>query len=112
MTTEEKFCLKWNDFQQNARLSFVELRGDRDFADVTLACEDHEIEAHKAILSASSPFFSKILRKNKHSHPLIYMRGMKATELTAIVDFIYLGEVNIYQQNLESFLTLADEIEL
>ena len=47
---EEKLCLKWNDFQENAILAFGTLREDREFADVTLVCEDGQhVEAHKAI---------------------------------------------------------------
>ena len=40
------------------------------------------------------------------------MRGMKSRDLTAIVDFIYLGEASVFQEQLESFLTLAEELEL
>ena len=72
----EKLCLKWNDFQENVNAAFG---SSREFADVTLACEDgHQIEAHKVILAASSPFFQNLLRRNKHPHPLIYMRGVKS----------------------------------
>ena len=85
----EKFCLKWNDFQQNIVGNYKDLRNDTDFSDVTLVCEeDQEIEVHKIILSASSPFFRSLLKKNTHSHPMIYMRGLKAKDLVAIVDFI------------------------
>ena len=66
---DEKLCLKWNDFQENAISAFQMLRDDREFADVTLACEDgQQIEVHKVILASSSPFFLNILRKNKHPH--------------------------------------------
>jgi hypothetical protein len=88
--TSEKFCLKWNDFQNNIISSYQELRKELDFSDVTLVCEeDHQVEAHKIILTACSPFFSNILKRNKHPHPMLYMRGMKAKDLVAIVDFIY-----------------------
>ena len=110
--TDEKLCLKWNDFQDLVQTSFAELRNDTDFTDVTLACEDQSIKAHKVILSACSPFFSKLLKNHLHPQPLIYMRGMKSCDLTAIVDFIYLGEANIFQEQLESFLALAEELEL
>ena len=54
----EKLCLQWNDFKQNVNSAFGSLRNDKDFTNVTLACEDgQEIEAHKVILAASSPFF-------------------------------------------------------
>ena len=113
MITSEKFCLKWNDFQNNISEAFGNIREDNHFADVTLACEDgKQVEAHKVILAASSPFFQNLLTKNKHHHPLIYMRGIKSEDLFAIVDFLYNGEANIYQENLDRFLVIAEELKL
>ena len=109
----EKLCLQWNDFQDNIKIAFGNLREDVDFADVTLACEDgQQVEAHKVILAASSPFFQKLLGRNKHPHPLIFMRGVKSDDLLAIVDFIYCGEANVFQENLDSFLAIAEELQL
>ena len=48
----EKFCLRWNDFEGNISAAFRELRDDKDFFDVTLACDDEQIQAHKLIISA------------------------------------------------------------
>ena len=88
-------------------------REDNDFADMTLACEDgQQVEAHKVILAAASPFFQKMLGRNKHPHPLIYMRGMKSEDLLSIVDFLYRGEANVFQENLDSFLAIAEELQL
>ena len=109
----EKLCLQWNDFQDNVNNAFRHMRDSTDFTDVTLACEDgQQIEVHKVILAASSPFFQKVLKKNNHGHPLIYMRGGKTEELKAIVDFLYLGEANVFEDNLESFLSIAEELQL
>ena len=109
----EKLCLQWNDFQNNVKDAFGHLRNSTDFVDVTLACEDGpQIEAHKVILAASSPFFQRILKGIKHNHPLVYMKGMKSDDLTAIVDFLYYGEANVYQENLDSFLAIAEELQL
>merc|ERR1712129_144577 len=110
---EEKVCVKWSDFQENAISSFGILREDREFADVTLACEDgQQVEAHKVILASSSPFFLNLLRRNKHPHPLIYMRGLKSEDLVAMMDFLYFGEANVSQENLDSFLSVAEELQL
>merc|ERR1719234_1209714 len=109
----EKLCLQWNDFKENTVSALGRLREDNDFADVTLACEDgHQMEAHKVILAASSPFFQSLLKRNSHPHPLIYMRGVKSENLLAIVDFLYCGEANVYQENLDSFLAIAEELQL
>ena len=105
--------LKWNDFQENIKSSFRGLKGDTDFADVTLACEDGQVEAHKVILSSCSPIFEMLLKSNKHhQHQLIYMRGLKAPQLMALIDFIYQGEVKILQEELDGFLLLAEELQL
>ena len=109
----EKLCLQWNDFQENIKSAFGHLRGTTDFVDVTLACEDgQQMEAHKVILAASCPFFQRILKGNKHSHPLIYMRGVNLDDMTAIIDFLYYGEANVYQENLEGFLAIAEELQI
>ena len=109
----EKLLLKWNDFQENVNTSFVNLKEDKEFADVTLVCEDdQQVEAHKVILAASSPFFENILKKNRHPHPLIYMKGTKIEDLLAILDFLYCGEANVFQEHLDSFLVMAEELKL
>ena len=109
----EKVFLRWGDFHTAASNAFASLREDIYFADVTLACEDgRQVEAHKVILAASSPFFQKLLGRTKHAHPLIYMRGMASVDLLAIVDFLYCGEANVFQENLNSFLAIAEELQL
>ena len=110
---DERLCLQWNDFKENVSSAFGDLREDKDFTDVTLACEDgQQVEAHKVILSTSSPFFANLLRLNQHAHPLIFMRGLKMEDLTAIVDFLYFGEASVPKENLDSFLSIADELKL
>ena len=113
MSTLEKLRLKWGDFQKNLSTTIGFLRNNDDFADVTLVCEGgEEVRAHKIILAASSQVFQKLLISSKHAHPLIYMRGVKSEDLLALVDFIYFGETNVHQDNLEEFLKLAKELNI
>ena len=58
----EKFCLTWNDYENNIGVAFRDLREEKEFFDVTLACEDEQVEAHKVILSSCSPFFQNRTR--------------------------------------------------
>jgi len=109
----EKFCLKWNDFEANISSAFREIRDDKDFFDVTLACEnDEQISAHKVILSACSPFFRNILRRNQHQHPLLYLKGVKYSDLLSVLNFMYHGEVNVAQEELNDFLSIAEELRV
>ena len=106
------FSLKWDNFVPNICCFFHDLREEKDFSDVTLACGDQQVEAHKVILAASSPFFSSILKKNQHTHPLIYLKGIKFSILEALLKFIYQGEVTVHQDNLEAFFTAAEELKV
>ena len=108
----EKFCLRWNDFENNISVAFRELREDKDFFDVTLACDDEQIQAHKVILSACSPFFKTILRRNQHANPLLWLRGVKFSDLQSVLNFMYHGEVNVAQEELNSFLAVAEELKV
>jgi len=108
----EKFCLRWNDFESNISVAFRELRDDKDFFDVTLACDDEQIQAHKVILSACSPFFRTVLRRNPHAHPLLYLKGVKFSDLQSVLNFMYHGEVNVAQEELNSFLAVAEELRV
>ena len=113
MANPEKLCLQWNDFKENTSTAFQNMRGDRDLSDVTLACEDgQQLDAHKVILASSSPFFMDLLKRNKHPHPLVYMKGIRFVDLTAMIDFLYSGEANIFQDDLDAFLALAEELRL
>ena len=53
-----------------------------------------------------------MLKSNRNTHTMIYMRGFKTTDLGAILDFIYKGEANMFHEDLDRFLTLAAEIQL
>merc|ERR1719369_945139 len=64
------------------------------------------------ILSACSPFFQNILRRNPHSHPLLYMKGVKYSDLQAVLNFMYHGEVSVAQEDLNSFLSVAEDLRV
>jgi len=112
MGSSEKFCLRWNEFERNISGAFRELREDKDFFDVTLACDDDQIQAHKVILSACSPFFRTILRRNRHEHPLLFLKGVKCVDLVSVLNFMYHGEVNVAQEELNSFLAVAEDLKV
>jgi len=113
MAAGEQFCLRWNDFEANISRAFQDLREEKDFFDVTLACDDEkQIKVHKVILSACSPFFRSVLRKNPHDHPLLYLKGVKYAELQSVLNFMYYGEVNVAHEDLNGFLSVAEDLKI
>ena len=125
MTTAENFCLRWNDFESNVSLAFRELRDEGDFFDVNLACDEtpphaRTLQAHKVILSACSGFFKKVLRDQMSAPsptallatPYLYLRGVRYNDLELLLDFMYHGEVNVAQEQLQSFLETAEDLQI
>jgi len=110
--SSEKFCLRWNDFEENISNAFKDIRAEKDFFDVTIACEDDQLMAHKVILSACSPFFKNILRRNQHQHPLLYLKGVSVRDMEALLNFMYHGKVNVAQGDLNSFLQVAEDLKV
>ena len=109
----EKFGLKWNDYQKNWNKALNELREDTEFADVTLISDDKvKFSAHKILLSSCSNLFKFIFKGNTQANSLLYLNGVNSLDLGFILDFMYHGEVNIYQEQLESFLTSAKKLEV
>ena len=109
---KEQFCLRWNDFESSISNSFRDLKEAGDFFDVTLVCQDQQVEAHKVILSACSPFFKAILKKNPHPHPLLYLKDIKFENMEALLEFMYQGEVKVPQDELGPFLAVAEELKV
>ena len=109
----DKFALKWNDFQSNWNQSLSDLRKDTDFADVTLISDDKmKFLAHKILLSSCSNTFKMILKENSNSKSLLYLGGVSSVNLRYLLDYIYHGEVNLYQKQLDSFLEIAQNLEI
>merc|ERR1711892_152449 len=110
--TENKLCLHWKDFEANMTVALKDLREEKDFFDVTIACDDNQIQAHKVILSACSTFFRNLLRRNPHQHPLLYLKGVQYKDLLGILDFMYNGEVNVAEEELKQFLAVAADLKV
>ena len=109
----ERFSLKWNDYQSNWNKTIHDLRKDTDLADVTLISDDKvKFSAHKILLSSCSNMFKFILQSNTHLNPMMFLGGIDSVNLGFILDYIYHGEVNLYQEQLDSFLESAQKLEI
>jgi len=107
----EKYSLKWNDFTSNLSSAFNELRDDEDFFDITLLTEESEIRCHKLILGACSPHFRAIIKRLAAvQNPAIYLRGVRHEDIKNILEFMYLGQVSVSQEDLDSFLSVAQDL--
>ncbi|KAH8259243.1 hypothetical protein KR026_001108 [Drosophila bipectinata] len=108
----QQFCLRWNNYQSNLTNVFDELLQSESFVDVTLACEGHSIKAHKMVLSACSPYFQALFYDNPCQHPIIIMRDVNWSDLKALVEFMYKGEINVCQDQINPLLKVAETLKI
>jgi len=108
----QQFCLKWNNHTSNLITQLSSFRSLETLADVTLSCEGHNFKAHRVVLSACSPYFETLFSENPCQHPIVIINGMKHTEIKAILDFMYKGEVNVSHEGLSAFLKAAENLQV
>ena len=109
----DKYTFTWHTYSDHLRDILKELSSDDSFADVTLVTDDKkQIKAHRNILSACSSVFKEILQiDTNNNHPVIYLRGIKHSEMDSIMQFIYLGEAKLYDKRMNEFLTVAKNLD-
>ena len=113
MTGSETLCLENTEFTQNILKTFEDIRSVQEFSDVTLACEDAQMEAHRVVLSSGSQFFQRVFaRYNSSPKTLVMMRGVKKAQMKSILDFLYCGQASVREDNLEEFLLIANDLGL
>ena len=103
----------WKTFPDHTTETFKSLQAEEYFTDVTLVSDDHhQFKAHRVIISACSPYLKRVLLKNPHSHPLLFLRGAERSDLESILEFMYLGQISIKKYEIDMFLKIANEFEL
>jgi len=111
--TVDQFCLKWNNYQASLTNAFKSLLENEDFVDVTLSAGGKTLRAHKVVLSACSSYFKQLLRGiSSWQHPILFLRDVPFVDLYTILEFIYMGEVNVAQTDLTSFLKTAELLQI
>ncbi|OAD58415.1 Protein tramtrack, alpha isoform [Eufriesea mexicana] len=108
----EQFSLRWNNFSNNLTSGFLNHFTENDLVDVTLAVEGQLLQAHKLVLSVCSPYFKNIFKENPCQHPVIILKDIKYTEIESLLKFMYQGEININQEDLSTFLKVAQTLQI
>merc|ERR1719508_679438 len=103
---------QFNSFGDNVRTCWQQFQGDTDFYDLTLACENKQIKTHKFIISSFSPVLANILKVNQTPHPVIYLRKVKYRDLQNLLNFMYQGEANVAEEDLNNFLEIAEDLNV
>ena len=111
----EKLCLSWNEHQSTMMSTLKTLfEKDDGTKDVTLVSEDGEqIRSHRFILTSTSGFFSGLFSRHQHHRdPVVFLTNIRAAELRSVLEFMYLGQVFLHQDALDTFMFAADKLQV
>ena len=75
--------------------------------------DDHkQVKAQKLVLATSSDYFREIFKNNEQVNIVICLQGMDSVTIDHLLEYIYYGEVQLYQENLDNFLEMARRLKL
>ncbi|XP_042370837.1 zinc finger and BTB domain-containing protein 24, partial [Plectropomus leopardus] len=112
-STSSLMALHSDSHKQTILSKFDKLRKRDLLCDITLVVEDVHFRAHKALLAASSEYFSLMFTEEHHVSPSTYrLDGMAAKMFAAVLDFIYSAQVCVEESAAEQLLAAACLMEV
>lgn len=109
----QQYCLRWNNHKSNLLTVFDQLLQSEAFTDVTLACEGGaSIKCHKMVLAACSAYFAALFAELPCKHPVVVLKDIKYSDMKAILEYMYRGEVNVEQQQLTALIRVAETLKV
>ncbi|XP_050697789.1 longitudinals lacking protein, isoforms H/M/V-like isoform X13 [Eriocheir sinensis] len=100
--------LKWNNHRSTFFHILSEVRGKHTYTDATLACEGKFFPVHKLVMSTCSDYFAEIFEKTPCRNPVVVLKDIKRTDLEALLDYMYIGEVDVRQSELAGLIKAAE----
>ncbi|GLV43702.1 uncharacterized protein CBL_06972 [Carabus blaptoides fortunei] len=108
----DQFSLCWNNFHSNLSSGFHSLYQSEDFVDVTLAADGRYLKAHKMVLSVCSQYFKELFHANPCKHPIVILKDVSYSALRDLLQFMYLGEVSVSQEELSNLMKVAELLQI
>ena len=112
MAAKGNYHIDWDDFTTTSSERFRALVGKKEFSDVTLVSDDGtRIPSHQVILASGCTFFQKLLVEEEISkNPLIFLRGVEASLLDPLLNFLYTGSAEVGEDLITQFVALAEDL--
>lgn len=112
MDSSQQFRLHWKNHSPNFVNVFTQLFNSESLVDVTLAAEGKQIQAHRVVLSACSSYFKELFISHPCQHPIVLLKDVNFKDLCTVIHFMYYGEVNIEQGQINSILKTAETLHV
>ena len=108
-----KLDLKWHTFNDHLLDNARHLLSSKQFADVTLVCDDNiHIKAHSFILSSCSSVFSNLFNGYCQTNAMVFLKGIDHRDLDQILQFMYNGKATFSEDRMDSFIATSKSLEV
>ncbi|CAL4213833.1 unnamed protein product [Meganyctiphanes norvegica] len=109
--------LKWENHSWTFSQALLNIRNREVYCDATIACEGKFYKVHKLILSACSKYMEQLFDKANLccpllAHPVIFLQDIRHEHLEALLDYMYVGEVNVKQTDLPLLIKAAECLQI
>ncbi|CAH4037653.1 kelch-like protein 22 [Pieris brassicae] len=110
--THVKYSLSWSDHLQAVSNGLCSLQQNEELVDMTLAADGHYVKVHRVIMAMASPYIKDLICSIKCNHPVIFLNNLSYNTLTYILEYIYVGEVDIPSEFMDEFLIAARSLHI
>lgn len=114
MDQDEKFHFSIKSYRHKLMADLLEMCQNSLLTDVILKVDEVKIPCHIAVLSAASNFFRTMFSSpfKEGCSSQVEIKGCNAFALSAIVDYIYTGKVDINPENVQILTEAAIFLQL
>jgi len=91
-----------------------ELRKQNTLTDVTLVAEGATFPVHKLVVASCSPYFKAMFNgaMSESNQDRVNLEGVQSEALRQLVEYIYTGEIEVTEENVQSLLPAANLLSL
>ncbi|XP_066972447.1 longitudinals lacking protein, isoforms H/M/V-like isoform X7 [Macrobrachium rosenbergii] len=104
--------LRWNDHSHTFFDMLSTIRRKESYCDVTLVSDGRFYPVHKLVLSTCSDFFDNLFSRTDCKHPVVIVANVSHKDLEALLNYMYLGEVNVLQTELGNLMKAAEVLKI
>lgn len=109
--------LKWENHKNSFYQALTSIRKNSSYYDVTIICGHKTYKAHKLVLSTCSEYLEEVLERTALTnslviHPVIVLHDIQSHYLEALLDYMYVGEVDVLQTDLPGLIKAAEWLKV
>ncbi|XP_063440466.1 actin-binding protein IPP-like [Mytilus trossulus] len=106
--------LEYEAYRKEFSKKLHQLRSNDEFCDIDIQVGSQTFRAHKIILAAGSSYFSAMFCSGmmEDHADVVTLYDIDPKIFSVLLDFIYLGEIDVTEENCQDLMYVADMIDL